>query len=83
MFDPELVLPEYLISFQYTSPSNHDNVLDHVMSCDPPVTSPSDEELLQQAPPLSLGPKLAMLDEATALKICSKSSAAEIRVGLF
>ena len=54
-------------------------VMDHLMSCDP--QTPSDDIILNQAPPLPVRPKLALLDEASILDITESSDLSDVKVG--
>ena len=63
------------------TPSQHyQTVIDHMTSRDP--DTPSDDVILGLAPPLPVQPKLALLDEASLLRVANCSSLSDVEVGL-
>ena len=52
--------------------------MDHLTSHDP--QTPSDDVILNQAPPLPVHPKLALLDEATILRVSNTSNVNDVKV---
>ena len=53
-------------------------VLDHMASRDP--HTPGDDVILDMAPPLPVQPKLALLDEASILRVANCTSLSEVEV---
>ena len=96
VFNPRLVVPSFLISLHYTSAvrtnlslslscmlSIHTqgpvkSVVDHMTSRDP--NTPTDDVILDHAPLLPPQPKLALLDEASILRVSHSTNLADVKV---
>uniref|UniRef100_A0A8C7HM05 Leucine rich repeat containing 9 n=1 Tax=Oncorhynchus kisutch TaxID=8019 RepID=A0A8C7HM05_ONCKI len=72
VFDRELVLPEYLIDFEYITSRGTDNP--------PPNDINLDEETLNMEPMLKPRPKLLCLDEKTLLNVARANVLSQITV---
>ena len=96
IFNPSLVLPEYIIHFNYLSPVRTWDCPMHFEHEHQPLqhfpenalevyisshSLPDDEEIAALAPAASLCPRLAMLDEPTLLELTGQPSLSCIQVG--
>uniref|UniRef100_A0A8C1EU04 Leucine rich repeat containing 9 n=2 Tax=Cyprinus carpio TaxID=7962 RepID=A0A8C1EU04_CYPCA len=85
MFDNEMVLPEYLVDFEYiTQPSPDSPSSSHASPADAPSVSRAeldlDEEALNMEPILKPHPKLLSLDEKSTLTVARANVLSQITV---
>uniref|UniRef100_A0A8C2F5S7 Leucine rich repeat containing 9 n=1 Tax=Cyprinus carpio TaxID=7962 RepID=A0A8C2F5S7_CYPCA len=85
MFDNEMVLPEYLVDFEYiTQPSPDSPSSSHASPADAPSVSRAeldlDEEALNMEPILKPHPKLLSLDEKSTLTLARANVLSQITV---
>jgi Leucine-rich repeat (LRR) protein len=77
VFHPALVIPSFLISLRYLTPGPSKSVLDHMTSRDP--HTPTDDVILDHAPILPAQPKLALLDEASILRVSNCTDLSDVK----